>query len=72
MDFHWELSCGVIKVLFLNSNRTSENALKSSIFTYCVRSVSGINEKINQCSLHILYPRFCQMLSDLFYRRTLH
>lgn len=67
MDFHWELSCGIINVLFLNSNRTSENALKPSIFTYYVQSVSGITEKINQCSLHILY---LQMLSDLFYKRT--
>lgn len=62
MDFHWELSCGIINVLFLNSNRTSENALNSSIFTYCIRSVSG--------SLHILHPQFPQMLSDLFCKRT--
>lgn len=70
MDFHWELSCGIINVLFLNSNRTSENALMSSIFTYCVQSVSGITEKIIQCSLHILYPQFPQILSDLFYKQT--
>lgn len=71
MDFHWELSCGIINVLFLNSNRTSENVLKSSIFTYYVQNVSAITGKINQCSLHIPYPQFPQMLSDLFYKRTL-
>lgn len=70
MDFHWELSCGIINVLFLNSNRTSENALNSSVFTYCVQSVSGRIEKISQCSLHILCPQFPQMLSDLFCKRT--
>lgn len=73
IDFHWELSCGIINVLFLNSNRTSGNALKSSIFTYCVQSVSGITENIIQCSLHTLYtlyPQFPQMLSDLFCERT--
>lgn len=62
MVSHWELSCGIINVLFLNSNRTSENALNSSIFTYCIWSVSG--------SLHILHPQFPQMLSDLFCKRT--
>lgn len=70
MDFHWELSCGIINVLFLNSSRTSKNVLKSSIFTYYVQSVSGRTEKTSQCVLHILYPQFPQMLFDLFYKRT--
>lgn len=70
MDFHWELSCGIINVLFLNSNGTSKIAFNSSIFTYRAQSVSGTTEKINQCSLYVRYPQFPPMFADLFYKRT--
>lgn len=70
LDFHWELSCGIINVLFLNSNITRKNALNSSILAYCVQSVSGRTEKINQCSLCILHLQFPPMPSALFYERT--
>lgn len=69
MDFQWELSSGIINVLFSNANRIS--ALNSSIFTYCVQSVSCGTGKINQASLLTLCPQFPQMFSDLFYKREL-